>query len=227
MQRRTLPPRLRCFFNSCKRLGSEMAYSPGTDLLGLLRQTSGGMRSVRMPGMDYILVALARANMFVISVEPTPPVEEQAVTVWLRPASPSWATEGDVFLWNTNTGEYEPATFELWAALFIATAPADYVFQAVTTGAATIADTTTLLAIERAAPVLTILSLPSVFIRANRALRIADWSIGAVNHEIDLNAADGETIMRLGTFKLFSTADQSAGVTLYPSADLDGWVIAP
>lgn len=202
-----------------------MSYAPATDLLALLRQTSGGMRSVRMPGLDYLVAGLARAGVFLLWVGPTAPIVNQSITVWLRPAQPSWAAEGAVFLYNTAAAEYEPATPALWSLLFSSGAFTT-VFQAVTVGAAAVNSLTTLLAIERAGPAATALALPPVAPRLGRPLQIVDWSTAVVNHQIVLTPATG-TIMRLPTFTLYSTADQLAGVTLYPSTDLNGWVIAP
>lgn len=94
-----------------------MSYTPATDFLALLRQTAGGMRSVRMPGSDYIIEALARAGQFLVYVGQTAPTANQQVTVWLKPGVPSWASESTVFLYNTGTAQYEVATPALWAIL--------------------------------------------------------------------------------------------------------------
>lgn len=95
-----------------------MAYSPQTDFLALLRETSGGMRTERMPGLDYIVSAMARAGMFTLAVSQTAPTSNQSTTVWLQPQSQSWTGEGVVWLWNATAGAYEPATALLWQALF-------------------------------------------------------------------------------------------------------------
>lgn len=96
-----------------------MAYTPLTDFLALLRQTGNGVRTERMPGLDYILVALERAGMFATWVGSTEPTADKPTTVWVRPnANGSWTAEADVFLWNEITQEYEVATPALWAALF-------------------------------------------------------------------------------------------------------------
>lgn len=94
-----------------------MAYNPLTDFLGLLRQTSGGVRAERMPGLDWLVAALARMGLFTLYVGSTAPTTNQAATVWLKPATQSWASEGAVFLWNASTTEYELATPALWKAL--------------------------------------------------------------------------------------------------------------
>lgn len=98
-----------------------MSYSPTTDFLALLRQTSGGVRTERMPGLDYLIAAMARAGMFVLSVGQTAPTSNLVSTVWIKPASPSsWAFEASIFLYNVLTAQYEPATPALWFALLSA-----------------------------------------------------------------------------------------------------------
>lgn len=94
-----------------------MSYNPLTDFLALLRQTSGGMRSVRVPGLDYVVAALARAGQFIVYVGQTAPTTNQQTTVWLKPSGGSWAAESAVFLWNVSTAQFELATPALWAIL--------------------------------------------------------------------------------------------------------------
>lgn len=94
-----------------------MSYNPITDFIALLRQTAGGVRSERMPGLDYVVAALARAGLISISVGQTAPVVNQATTVWFQPAVPSWTGEGVVFLWNAAVPGYQIATPALWSAL--------------------------------------------------------------------------------------------------------------
>lgn len=98
-----------------------MSYAPTTDFLAMLRETSGGVRMERMPGLDYVVVALARAGMITLSVSATAPLASQITTAWFAPAIPSTSAEGTLFLWNAGTLEYEPATPALWAAIFTAT----------------------------------------------------------------------------------------------------------
>ncbi len=204
-----------------------MSYVPATDFLALTRQTKGGMRVLRMPGLDYVMEALARIGLFQVWVAQTEPPTAQATTVWLKPAFPnSWAADGVVYLYDAGTASFLPATPALWSALMSASIGGG-IFQSVTDVAANVGIPTTLLAIQRAAPVTTVLTLPLVSVRGSRAIQIVDWSTGITNHEITLNAAGGNTIMRLASFNLFSSADQLAGVTLYPSINLNGWVIAP
>lgn len=94
-----------------------MSYSSATDLLALLRVTGGGVRTERMPGLDYIIMALSRAGQFAVHIAATPPTANQQTTVWLKPAVPSWSAESTVFLYNTGTAQYEVATPALWAIL--------------------------------------------------------------------------------------------------------------
>lgn len=94
-----------------------MSYTPSRDFTALLRQTDNGARLESMPGLDYVVAALARAGMFLLSIGQTAPTVDQAITAWFKPAVPSWAAEGALFLWNPLTSEYEFATPELWSIL--------------------------------------------------------------------------------------------------------------
>lgn len=201
-----------------------MSYTPATDFLALVRQSSGGARVGDMPGLDYVVAALSRASMFRLWVGATPPIVNQSSTVWFKPANPSWSAEGNVFLWNAKTNAYELATPELWAAQ---TSPVSYNFQSTNAAAEVVNDITTLFAIQRAAPAATVLTLPSVAVRNGDPLHIVDWSTAVVNHEITLDPSGAETIMRAATWPVYSNAAQLGSVTLYPSIDLNGWVIAP
>ena len=205
-----------------------MSFAPETDFLALLRQTSGGLRVERMPGLDWLVAELQRTGMFSLWVGQTPPLTNQASTVWLKPSYPSsWVAEGTVYIYSVPDGAYEPATPALWASLF-AGLSSQTVFQAVTMANDTVAPATSLLAVERVGPIATALTLPSVGLRSSRPLQIVDWSSAlAADHTITLSPAGGETIMKLASFQLVSTPDQLAGVTLYPSTDLLAWVIAP
>lgn len=208
-----------------------MAYNPVTDFLALLRQTSGGVRTERMPGLDYVVAALVRAGLFQVSVGQTAPTANQTTTAWLRPSLPSWVAEGTVFLWNALTTEYEPATPALWSALLGVGSGSGggsaYKFQSAAAASNIIVAGTSLLAIQRAAPGATGLTLPTVAAQAGKPIQIVDWSTGVANHVVTIGPVGGATIMQAASFKLLSTAVQLGGVTLYPSPDLNGWVIAP
>lgn len=202
-----------------------MSYNPVTDFLGMLRQTAlGPVELARMPGMDCVLSAMARAGIITLSVGQTAPTVNQATTVWLQPALPSWTAEGKVFIWNPTTAAYELATPALWDLLLTGS---PYVFQSAPVASNVIGDTTSLLAIQRAAPAATTLILPTIASRLGKALQIVDWSSAVADHLVTLTPAGGASIMRLTSWQLLSTADQLTGITLYPSADLNGWVIAP
>lgn len=99
-----------------------MSYAPTTDFLALLRQTGNGVRTVQMPALDFVSAALARMGIFKVWVASTAPVSFLSSTVWVRPASPSWASEAAVLLYNSATAQFELATPALWTALFISAA---------------------------------------------------------------------------------------------------------
>lgn len=97
-----------------------MSYQPTTDFIALLRQTAGGVRTERMPGLDFVVPALARAGLITLFVGQSAPVVNQASTVWFQPAPSSWVSEGVIFLWNSITVRYEAATPTLWSFLIAA-----------------------------------------------------------------------------------------------------------
>lgn len=204
-----------------------MAYSLTTDFLALLRQTSGGVRSARMPGLDYVVAALARAGQFQLYVGQTAPTTNQATTVWLQPSVPSWVAEGTVWLWSAAEGAYQVATPALWNTG--GSSQGGYSFQSVAGVSGVIQPGVSILAVQRAAPAATALVLPDLSAQwsSGRELKIVDWSTAVTNHTITLTTPDGSTIMQQADWQLFSSAAQLAGVTLYPSPDLNGWVIAP
>lgn len=171
-----------------------MSYAPATDLLALLRQTAGGMRAVRMPGLDYVLAALARAGLFTLYVGQAAPTVNQAGTVWLLPARQSWASEGTVFLWNSGTAAYELATPVLWSIFLApATSGASPVVQDVTTaGPVSINANTTIVRVQNVgAPVSLILPLSSV--KINPVL-VADWANHAGTNNILVSLSGGDVL---------------------------------
>lgn len=201
-------------------------YNPITDFLGLVRRVGSSASIASMPGLDFVVSALARAGMFTLWTGQNAPTVNFTTTVWLKPSSPSWVAEGVVYLYNAISAEYEIATPELWDALLSA-AFSSYSFQSVTGAAGVVSNDTSLLAIQRTAPAATVLQLPSVTNRGGKGLQVVDWSTGIVEHAVIIMPAVGATIMRAASWTLFSTPDQLTGVTLYPSTDLNGWVIAP
>lgn len=100
-----------------------MSYKSNSDFLALMRQTSSGVRTVRMPGLDYVLMALMRAGLITLQVSQSAPTVNQPATAWFKPnLLGSWIAEGTLFLYNSGTLQYEPANPTLWAALLIASA---------------------------------------------------------------------------------------------------------
>lgn len=98
-----------------------MAYNPTSDFPAMLRDTGDGMRFERVPGVDWMLAAMARAGMFVLWVNATSaPSANFATTVWLKTANASYASEGSVWLWDVASSTYLPATPYLWQKLFSA-----------------------------------------------------------------------------------------------------------
>lgn len=203
-----------------------MSYAPTTDFLALLRQTSSGVALARVPGLDFVVAAMTRAGLFSLSVGQTAPTVNQSTTAWLQPAQPSWTAEGVLWLWDGNVSAYARATPALFYQLLQALS-SGYVFQSIGLAADVVKNATTLLAVQRASPAATALTLPALAGRAGKSLRLVDWSVAVVNHVITLTTPDGATIMRQSAWSLYSTPDQLGGVTLHPSLDLNGWVIAP
>lgn len=204
-----------------------MGYVAATDFLGLLRLTGGGVRSERMPGLDWLVAALQRMGFISLSISQFAPTVNQASTVWLQPALPSWSAEGTVWLWNAATVQYEAATPALWVA-FLSGIHSGYSFESATAASNIITAGTTLLAVERDAPVATELILPILGAQwaINPSLRIVDFSTNLANHTISLVTPDGSTIMRRNGWALLSTADSLAGINLYAAPELNSWVIA-
>ncbi|MDE2101698.1 MAG: hypothetical protein KGL39_30915 [Patescibacteria group bacterium] len=93
----------------------------------------------------------------------------------------------------------------------------------VTTASAIIAGGTFSVGVERSAPVTTALILPSVADQDGIPLIIFDWSSSVAGHTITLTPDGSETIMRLSSWQLYSTADSLAFIRLIPSTLLSGW----
>jgi hypothetical protein len=78
-----------------------MSYVPSTDFVGLWRaQISGGVKKGEMPGLDFVVAALARSGIINIVISGTAPTSNQSTTAWFRPASPSAMAEGFMYLWD-------------------------------------------------------------------------------------------------------------------------------
>lgn len=205
-----------------------MSYTPSTDFLALLRQTSAGARAESMPGLDFIISGLARMGLITLVVSQTAPIVNQVTTAWYRPALPSWTAEGTLYLWSTDVGAYQIATPTLWSAFVLGSS--GYLFQSVATPTANVNVGTTLLAIQRVAPVTTVLTLPNLVAQwsSGKRLQVVDFSTNIASvHTITLITPDGTTIMQKNTWQILSTTDQLNGLDLQPSPELNTWVIAP
>lgn len=91
-----------------------MPYNPSSDFVGLWSAISGNVQKAQMPGMDFVVQALARAGLLRLVTSATAPTTNQKTTAWFRPSSPSFASEGTLFLWDINLNMYVPATPELF-----------------------------------------------------------------------------------------------------------------
>jgi hypothetical protein len=201
-------------------------YNPSTDFLSLLRNTGSGKSVLNMPGLDWTVAALARAGLINLSVGQTAPMVNQPTTAWFKPSQPSWVAEGVLYLWNASAAQYQVATPSLWQAALSGTN--SYAFQSAKSASNLVNAGTTLLAIQRAGPSATTLILPPLNQRiAGQLLKVVDWSTAVVNHAVTITTTDGSSIMQETSWGLLSTAVQLAGIGLYPSPDLNGWVIAP
>lgn len=169
-----------------------MSYTPTTDFLALLRQTSGGIRTERMPGLDYFVAVMARAGLFAVQVGQTAPTVDQASTVWFRPASPSWAAEGAIFLFDVNTGQYELASPALWSVLLASAVATAQVIQDVTTpGPADVLAYAGIVRVNQviSAPITLVMPLSASKIGG---VLISDWKgdAGANNIRVNLSGTD-------------------------------------
>lgn len=167
-----------------------MSYSPSTDFLALLRLVSGVTRMERMPGLDFLVPALARAGLFQLAVQATAPTVDQATTAWFKPAVPSWATEGTLFLWNAATGTYEIATPSLWAILISGSTTPLVVQDVTNAGPVAINSDTGIVRVQNVgAPVTLVLPLSSTKIGS---VLISDWAnhAGANNITVQLSGGD-------------------------------------
>jgi len=82
-------------------------------------------------------------------------------------------------------------------------------------------------AIQRAAPTATAITLPAVTPQDGIPISVFDWSTSVVEHAITITPDGTEKIMGQSSYTIVSTPSQMAGVTLYPSTTLAGWYIAP
>ena len=113
-----------------------MSYNPVTDFLGLWRNSGGQVSKLEMPGLDYVVQALARAGLVTVVVSATAPVANQSTTAWLQTAVPSYSAEGSLWLWDKATTAYLPATSKLLLEYLEACANRSGVSWHTTTGGA-------------------------------------------------------------------------------------------
>jgi hypothetical protein len=197
-----------------------MSFSPTTDFLSLLRQTSGGVRTDRMPGLDWVVVALARAGLINLYVGQTAPVTNQAVTAWFQPSVPSWAAEGALFLWNGSV--YVPATPALWNQIISSSGAAvlNYVtINAFGTGSyvAQPADDVILIKAGVAAPFMVNVNWAA----RTKKLTVVDSGVGALTNNISVTPSAGQTQMSVLNYT-YPIDSNGGNITLTPLPDGSG-----
>ncbi len=212
-----------------------MAYDPITDFPALSRATGGGgVRFERMPGLDFVIQALARARLVTIYTGQTAPMVNKPTTAWFLPASPSWSAEGALFLWDAANAQYAPATPALWTALLAVTFITNgYSFQSAPDPANQVLVGTSVLAVQRdnggiaAATSVVLPNLLGQWAATSQKLQVVDFSTNILNHDITVSTPDGSTIMNRVNLQLFSTPDQLAGASFQPVPELNSWIVTP
>lgn len=203
-----------------------MPYSPTADFLGLMRQQVDGVSLERMPGLDYVVAALARAGLIKVFIGQSAPMTNRPVTAWFKPALPSWTAEGTLFLWDANAGAYALATPLLWTSLLLAVAhlppaPSTIVTHAMSPYTPLSSDT--YLSVDATGGAVEISLLQSV--AQTSELSIKDDTGSAPVHSITVRPHSGETVdnyTNLAPLILVSAYD---GVRLRPR--INGYSIAP
>jgi hypothetical protein len=200
-----------------------MVYNPATDFVGLWRLSGGNVAKAEMPGLDFVIEALARAGVITVVVSATAPVVNQSITAWLRAATPSWTGEGSFFLWDKVTTAYLPATPGLFLQFLEATAGESGVSWWTTTGGA---------------PSNTVGANGDFAVRTDAPYGIygpkalGTWPATPIPGTVDivtsasLDNAFGSTpgnILRRGTVNWEALAVGSAGQVLSPVAGLPEW----
>lgn len=138
-------------------------------------------------------------------------------------------TTGGIYTFSLDINAVEDSLLPL----LIASLAAEFVLindvkQVVTASSGTIADDTTLLSVERAAPSTTALALPSVLdVIDGHRISIIDWSTSVTDHAITLTADGSETIMKAATWPIYSNAAQLGSLSIRANQALNGWYIAP
>lgn len=196
-------------------LTEKMSYTATTDFLELLRQTPGGVRALRMPGMDYVVAALARAELFSVQIGPTAPVTNQSTTVWFKPApAGSWVQEGAVFLYNVGTGEYEPASPVLWSSLLLASAlPASQVQDITDPGPANILVGAGIVRVNQIVSAPITLIVPPSAAKIGSVL-VSDWKGDAGANAITLNLSGADKFP--GSLTTWTISNDTGSVFLRP-----------
>lgn len=166
-----------------------MAYNPLTDFVALLRLTAGSASTERMPGLDYVVAALARAGLIALSINQASPTSNQATTAWFRPALPSWTAEGILYLWNATTVQYEVATPALWSSFFTATF-AEIVQDVTTVGPVNVQANATVVRVQNVgAPVSLLMPLSTT---KQGPVLISDWANLAGTNNITINRSGAD-----------------------------------
>lgn len=165
-----------------------MSYSATTDFLALLRRTSGGVRSAEVPGLDYLIAAMARAGQFLLYVGQIAPTSNQQSTVWLRPANPSWSAESSVYLYNITTAQYELATPALWAILVPGVA-VQVVQDVAVAGPVNVQTDATVIRVMAGVPVTLIMPLSATKVGG---VLVSDWANLAGANNITIQRSGGD-----------------------------------
>ncbi len=168
-----------------------MSYDPNNDFLALLRQMNGGVRTERMPGLDYVVAALARAGLIMRAGSQTAPTVNTVRTVWFKPSVPSYTYEGVIFLWNASNNEYELATPALWAALFVVSNATNIVQDITTIGPVAVQINAGVVRVQNVgAPVSLVMPLSANMLTS---VLISDWANHAGANPITISLSGGET----------------------------------
>ncbi len=113
-----------------------MVYDPTKDFVGLWRNNGASVSKLEMPGLDFVISALARAGVINLTVSATAPVANQTTTAWLKAAVPSYSAEGALYLWDKITTAYLAATPALFLQFLEACANESGISWWTTTGGA-------------------------------------------------------------------------------------------
>jgi hypothetical protein len=91
-----------------------MAYNPVNDFVATLRNASPNQLG-KIPSLDLVIAALDRAGALEVHIGAVAPSSDQHRTLWFKPASPSYASEGQLFAWNPAALVYDPVTPALFS----------------------------------------------------------------------------------------------------------------